>query len=117
MAPGAGCFAFIVLAPESALLETMAILVEAMTNRIHSFDRVSLFERQVFWGWASGGETFTRFLPHTPFSNAPVPRRWSPESSVGGTDGLERVVRPASPWCAELPPRLDPAFTFDLESI
>ena len=93
MAPGAGCFAFIVLAPESALLETMAILVEAMTNRIHSFDRVSLFERQVFWGWASGGETFTRFLPHTPFSHAPVPRRWSPESS---TTWVERTDWSAS---------------------
>ena len=35
------------------------------------FDRVSLFERQGLWGWASGGETFKRFLPHTPSSNAP----------------------------------------------
>src|ERR1039458_9931785 len=25
------------------------------------------------WGWASWGETFTRFLPHTPSSNAPSP--------------------------------------------
>ena len=57
---------------------------------------------RVFGGWASGGETFTRFLPHTPSSNAPH----SPAlvaaivNKVGRTDGLERVVRPASPWCA-----------------
>ena len=39
---------------------------------------------------------------HTPSSNAPR----SPAlvaaivNNVGGTDGLERVVRPDSPWCA-----------------
>ena len=51
------------------------------------------------------------FSPTPPFPTSPVPRRWSPESSAGGTDGLERVLGPASPWCTELPPPLDPAFT------
>jgi len=32
---------------------------------------VPLFERQVFGRSASWGETFKRFLPHTPSSNAP----------------------------------------------
>jgi hypothetical protein len=90
-----------------------------MTNRIHSFDRVPLFERQVFWGWASWGETFKRFLPHTPSSNAPH----SPAlvagivNNVGGTDGLERVVRPTPPGARNSRRRLIHAFTFDLESI
>ena len=35
------------------------------------------------WGWASWGETFQRFLPHTPSSNAPAPPLGrSPESGL-----------------------------------
>src|ERR1035438_5729506 len=110
---------------ESALLETMAILVEAhddrhyplpprpphemrgyrgtpfrggipgkgrrncsgtmapMTNRIHSFDRVPLFERQGFWGLGQWRRNLHKVSPpHPLFQRAPVPRRWSPESST-----------------------------------
>ena len=74
---------------------------------------------RVFGGWASGGATFTRFLPHTPSSNAPrsPPLVAGVVNNVGGTDGLERVVRPTPPGARNSRRRLIHAFTFDLESI
>ena len=96
MAPGAGCFAFIVLAPESALLETMAILVEAMTNRIHSFDRVSLFERQGFWGLGQWRRNLHKVSPpHPLFQRAPFPGAGRRNRQQRGWNGRIGARRPA----------------------
>jgi hypothetical protein len=56
------------------------------------------------WGRASGGETFQRFLPHTPSSNARAsPLPWSPASVMCGPC---RSVAPRSvrPWSGLLAP-------------
>ena len=123
---------------ESALLETMAILVEAhddrhyplpprpphemrgyrgtpfrggipgkgrrncsgtmapMTNRIHSFDRVPLFERQGFWGLGQWRRNLHKVSPpHPLFQRAPFPGAGRRNRQQRGWNGRIGARRPA----------------------
>ena len=94
-----------------------------MTNRISRLIGCRFLSGRVFGGWASWGETFKRFLPHTPFSNAhtsqagrrnrhPLPRS-VPVGQRGGQsvhpscfpagrgDGDDRRFRGS--WCGIVP--------------
>jgi hypothetical protein len=59
---------------------------------------------RIWWGWASGGATFKRFLPHTPSSNAFASRSTGHARLVRGLGSVS--VSPAAIFCRQSAPKL-----------